>query len=86
MGAIARSTADVSVAVTGIAGPGGGSSQKPVGMVAFAWARKDGFVASATRYFAGGRAEVRNQSVDQALAGLLERIPVGPLGSQASET
>ena len=76
-GALAESAADIAVAVTGIAGPAGGSPGKPVGMVCFAWARKGEGAASVTRHFGGGRAEIRAQSVEAALRGLLERIPAG---------
>ncbi len=72
-GALAHSEADVAVAVTGIAGPGGGSAGKPVGLVCFALARRGGGEpASLSRHFAGGRADVRHASVREALR-LLER-------------
>jgi nicotinamide-nucleotide amidase len=73
-GALRRSRAQIAVAVTGIAGPGGGTREKPVGMVCFAWARRRGSAESATRRFAGGRKSVRWQSVAAALRGLLERV------------
>lgn len=73
-GTLARSPADWSVAITGIAGPGGGSPDKPVGLVCFAWARKEGGCEAETRHFAGDRAAVRRQSVAHALAGLLARL------------
>lgn len=73
LGALARSKGSVALSVTGVAGPGGGSPGKPVGMVCFAWAR-DGAVASETCHFAGDRESVRRQSVIQALEGLLERL------------
>lgn len=73
LGALARSRASVSLAVTGVAGPGGGSAAKPVGTVCFAWAR-DGAVTSETRRFAGGRESVRRQSVAHALEGLLKQL------------
>src|SRR5215831_8611511 len=66
-GALKRSRAQVSVAVTGVAGPGGGTRAKPVGMVCFAWATKRGGARSATRRFRGGRESVRRQSVVAAL-------------------
>ncbi len=71
-GALARSRAQVAVAVTGIAGPGGGSREKPVGTVCFAWARQGAAPASLARRFSGDRASVRRQSVAAALKGLLE--------------
>ena len=70
-GALRRSRAQVAIAVTGIAGPGGGTPEKPVGMVCFAWALKKGATRSAVRRFAGGRESVRRQSVAAALRGLL---------------
>lgn len=73
-GALARSRAGVSVAVTGIAGPGGGSAAKPVGMVCFAWAGRRGRAHSETRRFRGGREAVRRQSVIRALEGVLELL------------
>jgi nicotinamide-nucleotide amidase len=73
-GALKHSAAHVAVAVTGIAGPGGGTRAKPVGMVCFAWALKKGGAQSTVRRFRGGRESVRRQSVVAALLGLLERI------------
>jgi nicotinamide-nucleotide amidase len=75
-GALRRSRAQIAVAVTGIAGPGGGTKRKPVGMVCFAWAEKKGGAKSATRRFAGGREAVRRRSVAFALQGVLERLDV----------
>jgi nicotinamide-nucleotide amidase len=71
-GALARSRAQVALAVTGIAGPGGGTPEKPVGTVCFAWIRSDGETRSATAHFAGDREQVRRQSVIFALEGLLQ--------------
>lgn len=76
-GALARSLADLAVAVTGVAGPSGGSPEKPVGMVCFAWALRSGAIASATRHFAGDRAAVRAASAASALEGLLVRAAAG---------
>lgn len=73
-GALERSRAQIAVAVTGIAGPGGGTRKKPVGTVCFAWARKKGGTQSAMRRFSGGRERVRRRSVAFALQGLLERL------------
>jgi nicotinamide-nucleotide amidase len=72
-GALARSGADLAVAVTGIAGPDGGSPAKPVGTVCFAWAQRDGLIATETQHFPGDRAVVRRASVDVALQGLIDR-------------
>lgn len=78
LGAIAHSRADWALAITGIAGPGGGSPEKPVGTVCFAWARRDGGCEAQTGCFAGDRAAVREQSVGHALRGLLARIDASP--------
>jgi nicotinamide-nucleotide amidase len=67
-GAIANSNADITVAVTGIAGPGGGTADKPVGLVHFATASRDGrLVHREMRFGDLGRAEVRRRSVVAAL-------------------
>jgi len=73
-GALAHSRADWSVAITGIAGPAGGSAEKPVGTVCFAWAWQAGGCEAQTCHFTGDRAAVREQAVRQALAGLLGRL------------
>ena len=78
-GALAHSRADWAVAITGIAGPSGGSPDKPVGTVCFAWAAKAGGCEAQTSYFAGDRAAVRQQSVRHALQGLLQRLDTTPL-------
>jgi nicotinamide-nucleotide amidase len=67
-GALKNSLADIVVAITGIAGPGGGSQQKPVGLVHFAAASRDGrSLARERRYGDAGRQSVREQSVAEAL-------------------
>jgi nicotinamide-nucleotide amidase len=70
-GALARSHAQVAVAVSGIAGPGGGTPGKPVGTVCLAWGMKDGQRHSETKHFPGDREAVRRWSVDHALKGVL---------------
>ena len=72
-GALARSRAACAVAVTGVAGPTGGSANKPVGTVWLAWATPHGVQAEHHR-FAGDRAAVRQATVQRALAGLLQRL------------
>ncbi|NCT99500.1 MAG: CinA family protein [Comamonadaceae bacterium] len=72
-GAVAHSAARVALAVTGVAGPTGGSADKPVGTVWFGWCTPAG-VASEHRRFDGDRAAVRAQAVRHALAGLLQRL------------
>lgn len=73
-GALAESDATVSVAITGIAGPGGGMDDKPVGLVHFAAAGPDGVVHMERRFGDIGREAVRLASVEQALEMLLERL------------
>jgi nicotinamide-nucleotide amidase len=73
-GALEHSRVDLALAITGIAGPSGGTPEKPVGTVCFAWARKKAATRSATRQFTGDREAVRRQSVITALDGLLEGI------------
>jgi nicotinamide-nucleotide amidase len=72
-GALARSRAQVAVAVTGVAGPGGGSASKPVGTVWLAWATPQG-LWSERQVFAGDRAAVRQATVDHALAQLVQHL------------
>jgi nicotinamide-nucleotide amidase len=76
-GALARSVADVAVAVTGVAGPAGGTAEKPVGLVCFAWAIRDGAPESRTERFGGDRAAVRAATVDRALEGIIDRTSRG---------
>jgi nicotinamide-nucleotide amidase len=73
-GVLAHSRADWSVSITGIAGPGGGSPEKPVGTVCFGWARKDGGCEALSCHFSGDRTAVREQSVRYALDGLIDRL------------
>jgi nicotinamide-nucleotide amidase len=72
-GALKRGGGQVALAITGIAGPTGGSAAKPVGTVCFAWAH-GGKISSETRRFDGDRESVRRQSVLHALQGLLQRL------------
>jgi nicotinamide-nucleotide amidase len=76
-GALLNSRAQFSVAVTGVAGPTGGSADKPVGTVWLAWATPTGVTAERCR-FPGDRAAVRHATVVKALAGLLVQLP--PVG------
>jgi len=73
-GALRNSHADWSLAITGIAGPSGGSDEKPVGTVCFSWACRSGGVTTETCRFEGSREAVRAQSVAYALKGVLRRI------------
>lgn len=72
-GALAHSRAQVAVAVTGVAGPTGGSPDKPVGTVWFGWATPAG-ITSEMRRFEGDRAAVRRATVGHALSRLLELL------------
>ena len=66
-GVFAHTDADVAVSISGIAGPEGGTVEKPVGLVWFAWGRRTGPVLAESRIFAGDREAVRKQSVDTVL-------------------
>ncbi len=66
--------ATVAVAVSGIAGPGGATASKPVGMVCIGWAHKNGALRKLTRHYAGDRAAVRGQTIVDALEGLIDFI------------
>lgn len=70
LGALAASQANLALAVTGVAGPGGGSDEKPVGTVWFAWGRRGDRPVAARERFTGDREAVRRQAVMFALQGL----------------
>jgi len=72
--AVKFSEADVSVAISGIAGPGGGSVEKPVGTVCFSWYNAHGGEKTETYLFVGDRSEVRTQAIRLALSGLIDII------------
>ena len=77
VGALERLGGDVAVAVSGVAGPDGGTPDKPVGTVWFAWGRRDAqgtMVRTALERFPGDRDAVRRQAVERALRGVLERV------------
>jgi nicotinamide-nucleotide amidase len=73
-GALRRAGVDVTVAVSGIAGPGGGSERKPVGTVCFAWARRGAETLTESSCFPGNRDLVRRRAVGHALHGLLNLL------------
>ena len=73
-GALLKSGANVGVAISGIAGPAGGTDTKPVGTVCFAWKIKGQDVITSTEYFAGERNEIRYSSVERALMGTIELV------------
>ncbi|WP_022964079.1 CinA family protein [Halopseudomonas pelagia] len=74
LGALEAGEADLAVAVSGIAGPDGGTPEKPVGTVWFAWASRGGETYSLCKRLQGSRREVRAQTVLHALEGLLKLI------------
>jgi nicotinamide-nucleotide amidase len=74
IGAVYRSMAMVSVAVTGIAGPTGASPEKPVGTVWLSW-YVDGRVDTELQQFSGDRSTIRTATTEYALQGLLHRLP-----------
>ena len=76
LGALSRGKGGVALAVTGVAGPGGGTLDKPVGTVCFAWASERS-VRSETQQFSGDRESVRRQSVVRALEGVLQHLERG---------
>ena len=74
-GALKHSHAEAALAISGIAGPGGGTPQKPVGLVCYGWALADGTLLSSTCRLDGDREEIRSRAVAAALRGLIELIP-----------
>ncbi len=87
-GALQRSRAQLAVAVTGVAGPGGGSVAKPVGTVWLAWAWRDANGVEQTeaqlQHFDGDRAAVRQATIVAALQGLIARLPQLPPGRKGA--
>lgn len=73
-GALVRCPVHAALAISGIAGPGGGTPQKPVGMVCYGWALNDGTLMSSTCRLDGDREEIRSRAVAAALRGLIELI------------
>jgi nicotinamide-nucleotide amidase len=71
-GALAHSHAQATLAISGIAGPGGGTPQKPVGLVCYGWALADGTRMSSTCRLDGDREEIRSRAVAAAMRGLIE--------------
>ena len=78
MGALHQSDADLAVAVTGVAGPDGGTATKPVGLVWFAFASLEGGCQSRFEVFGGDRAAIREQAVREALRGLAAMASAAP--------
>lgn len=73
-GALGHSHAHAALAISGIAGPGGGTPQKPVGLVCYGWALADGTLMSSTCRLDGDREEIRSRAVAAALRGLIELV------------
>ncbi len=71
-GALRHSRAQVTLSISGIAGPSGGTADKPVGMVCFGWAMHGRPTRTTTEHFSGDRAQVRDQAIRCALEGLLD--------------
>lgn len=71
-GALKNSQAEIAASITGIAGPDGGSVEKPVGTVCFAWAGKDVETITSTEQFGGDRQKIRQQAVKHLLANLIK--------------
>jgi nicotinamide-nucleotide amidase len=80
VGALAASHGQIAVAVSGVAGPSGGTAQKPVGMVCFAWGTRATEPIATTHLLGGDREAVRRQSVIVALEGVLEMVGKGVRG------
>jgi nicotinamide-nucleotide amidase len=79
LGARRGSAAGITVAATGIAGPGGGLPNKPVGQVCFGWSIIGGRIKTASQVFDGDRDQVRRQTVLYGLQGVLEVLQETPL-------
>jgi len=78
-GALLHSHAQISIAVTGIAGPTGGSVEKPIGTVCFAWTGKSLPTQSATQHFTGDRNSIRTQAVKYILEKIIQTLTPAPL-------
>ena len=74
LGALNKSAADIGVAISGIAGPDGGTKDRPVGTVCLAWAFQDSLITSSVEKFRGNREEVRYYSVEKALLGSIDLL------------
>lgn len=84
-GVLARSHAQVALAISGVAGPSGGSPDKPVGTVCFAWVLRGGTPTAETQHFSGDREAVRRQSVVHALRGLLGMLPEASANTESTD-
>ncbi|VVE55002.1 CinA family protein [Pandoraea commovens] len=75
-GALLNSRAQISLSITGVAGPGGGTADKPVGMVCFGWSNRVTTIVE-TKHFKGDRTQVRSQAAQYALRGVIELLDKG---------
>ncbi len=78
LGALRWSHADTAVAVTGVAGPDGGTPEKSVGLVWFAWCVRSGAARVESRQLTGDRTQVRRQAIEIALKGLIDALDKSP--------
>jgi len=74
VGALKNSHAQAALAISGIAGPGGGTQHKPVGLVCYGWALTDGTIMSSTCRLDGDRDEIRSRAAAAALRGLIDLL------------
>lgn len=74
LGALKNSHAQITGSISGIAGPDGGTAEKPVGTVCFAWVGEDFSAQTTTKHFNGSREEIRQQAAIVMLAGLIDRL------------
>jgi nicotinamide-nucleotide amidase len=74
VGALNNSHAQITGSITGIAGPSGGTPEKPVGTVCFAWAEVHKSTSTTTKFFNGNRQEIRQQAAITMMAGLIDRL------------
>ena len=75
-GVLKNSHAQITGSITGIAGPDGGTSEKPVGTVCFAWSETNKPTSMTTKHFRGNRHEIRRQAAIEMMAGLIDRLKV----------
>ncbi len=76
LGALKHSHAQIAGSITGIAGPDGGTKDKPVGTVYFAWAGTNLPLSAITKKFEGNREEIRQQAAIAMMAGLIDRLDI----------
>ncbi len=74
VGALKNSHAQMTGSISGIAGPDGGTPEKPVGTICFAWAETHKPTSTTTKYFKGNRQEIRQQATIELMTGLIDRL------------